>query len=245
MSDIKTLKSCLPKESLKVSSPFSDYVWNMHGGDWWETTERDTAVFGEFGEDELETLIKCSQFIQAEGIRYALQANLRRAMQNCGSIIWQFNEPWPNVACTSLTSYPLMPKLAYYFTKDAFASEYVSLKYAKLIWENGEKFSAEVFAFCEKGEKAGTVCLEITDTKGKLLFEKEWQAKANLSVSLGEIKFSIPQELKGGFLVKTYWKGENSLKNEYLMLVLDSNTKLCDKNTVTDYVERYLKNLSF
>ena len=245
MSDIETLKNCLPKESLKVSAPFSDYIWNMHGGDWWETTERDTSIFGEFKEDELETLIKCSQFIQAEGLRYALQANLRRAMQNCGSIIWQFNEPWPNVACTSLTSYPLIPKLAYYFTKDSFASEYVSLKYRKLCYENGEKFTAEVFAFNEIGTKNGTVCLEITDICGNLLFKKEWQTKANLSVSLGEIEFVIPEDLSGGFKVKTYWEEENSLKNEYLMLIKNNETGFCNKKTVTDYVERYLKNLSF
>ncbi len=243
MSGMETLKSCLPQDSLRVSAAFSDPMWNWHGGDWWDTTQRDSAIFGEFKEDELETLIKCSQFIQAEGIRYALQSNLRRAMQNCGSIIWQFNEPWPNISCTSLTSYPLIPKLAYYFTKDSYAGEYVSLKYSKLCWQAGETFNAEVFAFCEKGVKEGTVLCEISDTGGNILFKKEWQARASMAVSLGEIKFEIPKDLKEGFTVTVCWQEENSLKNEYLMLIPEISDGKCSKKAVTDYVDRYFENI--
>lgn len=240
MSDIETLREILPEESVKVKPPFSDYIWNMHGGDWWDTQERDTEIFGKFEEDELETLIKCSQFIQAEGIRYALQANLRRAMQNCGSIIWQFNEPWPNVSCTSLTSYPLRPKLAYYFTKAAFSSQYASLKYDKLCFRSGEFFKASVYGFNEFGENKGAVCCEITDTSGNILFKEKWQIKAELSVKAGDIEWQIPQNISGGFLVKVYWEENDTALNEYLFLIKDSNG-LCSKTVAANYYDKYFK----
>ncbi len=238
MSDMETLKDCLPPESLRVPSPFGDYIWNMHGGDWWDSVERDSGLFGPFAENETETLVKCSQFIQAEGIRYALQANLRRAMKNCGSIIWQFNEPWPNVACTSLTSYPLRPKLAYYFTKDAFSSCYASLRYDRLCWDHGEIFAAEVFAFNEIGTRSGTVVTEITDRAGTILYRSEYAVTASLACKAGEVKWEIPKTISGGFLVKTYWSEDDTALNEYLFLIKDENG-LCCKKTVADYYDKH------
>ena len=52
--------------------------------------KRDMQVFGNF--QRLEDYIFASQFLQAEGIRYAVEANRRRAYQNSGSIVWQANE---------------------------------------------------------------------------------------------------------------------------------------------------------
>lgn len=242
MSNIDVLQSFLPQETLEVKPPHTDILWDMHGGDWWDTQERDSEIFGKFEPNELETLIKCSQFIQAEGIRYALQANMRRAMQNCGSIIWQFNEPWPNVACTSLTSYGLKPKLAYYYTRDSYRMQYASLKYSKLCWFTDEVFKAEAFGFNELDEKSGTVKCTIADTSGTLLYEKEWHLTVQFAVKAGEIEWKIPNNLRGGFLVKTEWitsdSNEKCTSNEYLFLIKDSKTGLCEKQTAVQYYDR-------
>ena len=55
----------------------------------------------------LEAQIARSQFIQAEGLRYAIEANRRRAFNNSGSIIWQIHEPYPNISCTSMVDFSI------------------------------------------------------------------------------------------------------------------------------------------
>ena len=49
--------------------------------------------------------MRCSQYMQAEGLRFILEADRRRAFVNSGTIIWQLNEPWPNSSCTNLVDY--------------------------------------------------------------------------------------------------------------------------------------------
>lgn len=130
---LSSLKKFLSPENLKVDTAANNPVWRFHG-EWWDTyQERERVFFGDFEEDDLETLIKCNQFFQAEGLRYGLEANRRRAFRNCGSIIWQFNEPWPNVFCTSIVDYYATPKLAYYAATEAFASRTVLLGYSNIL----------------------------------------------------------------------------------------------------------------
>ncbi len=150
MASVKTLKTFLSEEHLKPTTMAIDHVWRHHG-EWWDTAWRDKDIFGEV--TTLEQQVARSQFIQAEGLRYAVEANRRRAFQNSGSIIWQVGEPYPNVSCTSLIDYTLTPKPVYYQIAKAFAPLNVSLKYDKLIWEAGEMVSAEVYISLDGEER--------------------------------------------------------------------------------------------
>ena len=138
MSNIESLRTILSPANRKVTTVAENYVWRHHG-EWWDTYEyREKPIFGELEEDEFELFVMLSQYMQAEGIRYAVEANRRRAWRNCGSIIWQFNEPWPNVSCTCLVDYYMQPKFAYWFFRDALKGFHISMRYDKLVWKEGE-----------------------------------------------------------------------------------------------------------
>jgi beta-mannosidase len=142
MTCLDSLKKFLSEENLKPTDMQENFVWRHHG-EWWDVAFRDKAIFGE--SETLEQMIARSQYVQAEGLRYIIEANRRRAFRNSGSIIWQINEPYPNVSCTALIDYYMQPKPVFWQVAKAFAPLNVSLKYDKLIWGKGEEFTAEVY----------------------------------------------------------------------------------------------------
>ena len=147
MNPLSSLKTVLSAENLKVQS-MGNTVWRFHG-EMWDTFFRDRELFGPLPETALEEFILSSQAVQAEGLRYALEANRRRAYQNVGSIIWQLNEPWPNVSGTNLVDYYGTPKLAYYAVAQAFRPAYPNLAYDKWLFEPGEAAALRLFMTAE------------------------------------------------------------------------------------------------
>ena len=107
----------------KISS-----VNHHHGEHWWHSYRRDKNIYGEF--ECANDYILYSQWTQAEGLRYVIEAERRLAPYASGSMVWQINEPWPNCDCTNLIDYFGNPKMAYYWVKKAFSHSDVSLKYS-------------------------------------------------------------------------------------------------------------------
>ena len=122
---------------------------------------RERPIFGEL--DDLEELVKLSQFMQAEGLRYAIEAHRRRSgtskpyrpdgtepvfvfpyQRNIGAIVWQCNEPWPCVSCTCMVDYYGEPKLAYDFYRDAERPLHLSLRYGKLLQKQTINFKGGI-----------------------------------------------------------------------------------------------------
>ncbi|MHA1228837.1 MAG: glycosyl hydrolase 2 galactose-binding domain-containing protein, partial [Candidatus Hodarchaeales archaeon] len=60
-----------------------------------------------------------TQAAQAFGMKYAIDIWRTRKWDMAGSLIWQFNEPWPTI-CWSLIDYYNNPKMSYWFVKRAF-----------------------------------------------------------------------------------------------------------------------------
>jgi beta-mannosidase len=203
MSGYESLERFLGKTHLKVTNMTDDLVWRHHG-EWWDTLARDTEIFGEI--KDLKFFTKASQFIQAEGLRYALEANRRRKYENSGSVIWQFNEPWPNVSNTCLVDYDKTPKMAYYWVRKAYNGVFASLSYSKLNWKTDEEFQAEVFLHNSFDQRMIEMDLTILDIKGNILYSKCLcnDTKSNLCSKLGEIgvKIKIPEVEHGIFLVR-------------------------------------------
>jgi beta-mannosidase len=150
----------------------SNIVWRHHG-EWWDTKDRDETIFGPL--DTLEDRITASQFLQSEGLRYALEANRRRAFHNSGSIIWQANEPYPNISCTSLIDYYLYPKPALTAVKSAFAKINPNLKYNALVYEEGDTLTCDVYITTDIPIDACTLTLDITnETTQNSLISKQY-----------------------------------------------------------------------
>lgn len=142
MANLDTLRQVLSPAHLHVTDMAHDAVWR-HLGELWDTYDRTVSIFGSLDREDLETFVQLSQYIQGEGLRYALEANRRRAFQNSGSIIWQYNEPCANVSGTYLEDYFGRFKLAYWFVRDAFRTLTPSLRYEKLLWHVGDSFSLQ------------------------------------------------------------------------------------------------------
>lgn len=143
MTNYGTLEKIIGKEHLHTNAgnTFGNPVW-YHHHDGWDTYLRDSALFGQM---ETGDYIRASQFIMAEGLRYAYESCRRRAFVNCGAFAWQLNEPWPNSACTNIIDYYGNPKLAYYFIRDALKPVHVSMEYGSLVYKPGEEFKGRVF----------------------------------------------------------------------------------------------------
>lgn len=88
-----------------------------HLGAWWNNAPLVQELFGGRIED-VEAMRRCSQWLQYEGLRYAVEATLRRG---AGTIPWQLDEPYPNAWCTSALDYRGDPKPAYWGVARAYA----------------------------------------------------------------------------------------------------------------------------
>jgi beta-mannosidase len=87
-----------------------------HLGAWWNNAPLVQEAFGgRIG--DVETMRRCSQWLQYEGLRYAVEATLARG---AGTIPWQFDEPYPNAWCTSALDHRGDPKPAYWGVARAY-----------------------------------------------------------------------------------------------------------------------------
>jgi beta-mannosidase len=129
------LRRILPEEAMWPVNKSNEYYY--HRGAWWINDVQLQKMFG--GKiASLNTMIKVSQYSQFEGLRYALEANIRRASRNSGAFPWQFNEPYPNCMCTNQVDYYGNPKPAWYAMKGAYRSLYPSLSFeSALLGESG------------------------------------------------------------------------------------------------------------
>lgn len=236
LNNLSALKTILKEENLKVVSPGNNYTWRHHG-ETWETLNRDRAMFGDF--DTIEDYVLASQYIQGEGLRYALEANRRRAYRNSGSIIWQVNEPWVNCSCTSLVDYYGTPKLAYYMVQKAFQQVDPSIRYDKLTWNPDENVSFDFYVTSDLDVAPAEATLRVLDDNGNCLLEKKATvevgdgrsvlAEAGLSVPMGSNHaLTVEMEVTAGG--KTYTSST---------LLLARLGEACDLNAVRKYVEKY------
>ncbi len=222
MNDLTTLESILSKENLHVTDMEENPIWRHHG-EWWDTRERDSAIFGPI--TEFSAFIRCSRFIQAEGIRYGLEANRRRMFRNSGSILWQFNEPWPNVSCTSIVDYYNRPKPAYRALQMAYRPLHPSLKYDKLVYLPGDSFHSEIHVHNDAGGFDGSVRWAVRRADEDAVSEEmvreviPFHIGGNCSEMVGRIEWIVPG-LSQWFSVEIDLRiGDRVVSNRYVFLV--------------------------
>lgn len=247
MSNIESVRSVLSPANRKVTTVAENYVWRHHG-EWWDTyAYRERPIFGNLEgvtarpETDLEVLVNLSQYMQAEGIRYAIEAHRRRsataspariaggelteypAQKNIGSIVWQFNEPWPNVSCTCMADYYGNPKLAFLFYGDAQKPLHASMRYGKFLWKAGEVFEGTVFAHDDLNEGYDSVTAEASCGGAKLEGNK--------------ISFTVPEGADSFTVTVTLVKGGYTDRTVYLFLIGEMGS--APIQPVLDFVKEY------
>ncbi|MEK5465578.1 glycoside hydrolase family 2 TIM barrel-domain containing protein [Paenibacillus sp. FSL R7-0210] len=191
LSSLKSLEKFLGAAHRQLVSMENSAVWRHHG-EWWDTLSRDEEIFGSL--TDLAQFSVCSQWIQAEGIRFVLEANRRRKFRNSGSIVWQLNEPWPNVSCTNVVDYYGEPKMAYHWMKQAFRPLHVSLDYRSLLLTPGTGFQGDVYVHGWEGESCEADA-EVLDSAGRSLHRQHFitQGDRDRAVCAGTLKFTVPE----------------------------------------------------
>lgn len=200
VSAVKSLRKFLSPKQLKPTPMSGNVVWRHHG-EWWGTYFRDIELFGKI--DNIELFCSCSQWIQAEGLRFIVEANRRRKFHNSGSIIWQLNEPWPNASCTNLVDYFGECKMAYYWTKKAFAPLHISLSYERLDIPAGRYFSGKIYVHNTTKAKKVTVGIKLRNDKGCVLHEEQHKifVDENQSQAIKTLQFKVNEQFGRLFYV--------------------------------------------
>ncbi|MFD0584939.1 beta-mannosidase [Dactylosporangium darangshiense] len=67
----------------------------------------------------LEQYVDYSMACQAEGLKFGIEHYRRRQPHCSGTLIWQFNDPWPGLSW-SIVDHDLIPKAGFYFAQRAY-----------------------------------------------------------------------------------------------------------------------------
>lgn len=156
-------------DSLKYHKGF-DAAWTQ---DTWLTTKVVEQLFGKIS--SLDDFIWANQYLQAEGLRYLLQEIQRKHPSTSGSIIWCFNEPWPNAASSTIIDYFGNPKMSYYYVQKAFEPVNASLRYNSILLDRtfqGELWFRGIGRNCNDKYN---VEVSLVDQKGTALLIKEYE----------------------------------------------------------------------
>jgi beta-mannosidase len=195
-------------------------LWMHHGGDWWLKPESVAELFGPL--PDLATYVRASQHLQAEGIRYALEASRRRKWRCSGALPWQLNEPWPNAAGTSLVDYFGRPKSAYWALRRAYRPLHVSLSYPTLSWTAEGEFRADVWLHNSGAALALlNVAVTIAGLDGQVLYQESLAAEAPAGAAelAGDLRWRFPPAFAGIFVVcldLVDEEGQRRASNAYL-----------------------------
>jgi len=150
-------------------------LWCHHAA-WWIPGQAVRALFGEI--DDLGRFVQASQLVQAEALRYAVEANRRRWPRCSATLIWQLNEPWPNLACTSNVDYSGRPKWAYHAVRGAFAARHVSLRHEGLPLRPGAELAGEVFVHNDLPDAPpAEATWRVLDPRGEELASGAWSGR--------------------------------------------------------------------
>ena len=108
-----------------------------HLGAWWNNADFVQEAFGGRIED-VDTMRRASQWLQYDGLRYAVEAQRRRWPRCSGTLPWQFDESYPNAWCTSALDHRGDPKPAYHGVARAYRADHPSAQFATCAW-GGER----------------------------------------------------------------------------------------------------------
>ena len=235
ISGMRQLSKIFRPEDLHLDTSYHNRAWAHHSGGWDNYNTRERMMFGDLYDIPLSDYVKINQFVQAESLRYSIEANRRRQWKSVGQMTWQFNEPWPNAQCSNVLEYYGDKKLAYYFLRDAYASVLPSLKYKKLFYTAGETFEAELWLINDRPDAAFSIEYKVVTENGDVLTSgtMNGMAKEDLSFHAGTFSAALPHDLSGGFSVCLHTVcGDFDDTKEYLFLIADQTIPV--KLTVED-----------
>lgn len=111
---------------------------------WWIDLSHLQQWFGPL--KNLASIIQASQFIQWDGIRYLLESMRHAEHEKNGVLLWNFNEPYPNLCNTNVIDFFGETKPAYLALKHAFEPLHIAAEVPTITWGDKSHFTATLFA---------------------------------------------------------------------------------------------------
>jgi beta-mannosidase len=169
-----------------------------HLGAWWNNAPLVQECFGGRITD-VETMRRASQWLQYDGLRYAVEANMRRS-RSVGVLPWQFAESFPNAWCTAAVDWHGEPKPAYWGVARAYRGA-PSAQFATCAWGGEREVRARVH---------GDVAARLVNVDGTVVAE----ARGEIAAPTAELSEVFVLDLDG--------------RNRYVMTTADTLAPLLD-----------------
>jgi beta-mannosidase len=142
LTNLETLRQVMHEANLSIAE-LDNLTWRHLGASWWVKRDAWRAMLGEV--DSFEALVLATQQLQAEAVKYAIEANRRRLWESSGSLPWMFNEPYPMAANTSAVDYYGRPKPLYEAVKCAYEPLHVSAQFDTQTWADKDEFTTGIW----------------------------------------------------------------------------------------------------
>lgn len=167
-----------------------------HLGEWWNNEPLVQQSFAHRLGD-VAAVRRASQLLQATGLRYAVEADRRRAPRCSMVLPWQLAESFPNAWCTAVVDHLGEPKPAYHAVARAFADDRVSLRVDRGAWA-GAAPAVEPWLWSVGGVAAGSsLRVRLVDHDGKPLEAWEWEHLPEVSApraSVDVVAGRVPED---------------------------------------------------
>lgn len=223
-ASVELLKMIIPENELFPPKPGTS--WESHHafkawqGDTWLMKDLLESYFGKA--DNLETLVKQSQWLQCEGYK-CIYEEARRQKPVCSMALnWCYNEPWITAANNSLINYPNQPKPALYAVGNSCRPFLASARILKFSWTEGEAFSAEIFILNDLYEnipQGGIVSIKLR-ADGKEIILQRWEfgkAESNKNIEGPAVQTILPQWNTDRFELILEVNGNDRFSSRYLL----------------------------
>lgn len=191
--------------------------------------------------DDIETIVRLSQWTQAEAYRFAYQAARRRKWHRSLMASWTFDEPWPNSAQGCILDFYGLAKMAFYWVKQSLQMVDVSLSYSDVWQQAGRPLNAHVWVDNEHEYGFNfSHSIEYFTPDGALdvsehttTYESSASVGAADHVNLGQPEFIIPPQLVGNVLIARVsvfdTAGERLATNDYHFAIVNTSAHEAQK----------------
>lgn len=229
VSNLDVLKSFIPEHEL--FPPKEGDTWSTHHGfgAWRKSSWIEMETFRNyFGEPQsLEELVKYSQLLQCEGLKFIYEEARRQKPYCSMALNWCFQEPWPTAANNSLINWPNEKKSAYYHVANACRPVLASVRIPKFVWRENEDFAFDLFLLNDSYnliEKVKiTVFLQYDDRKVELLAWDCPGAEPFKNIQGPTMHFRIPSMKSNLFTVRVKVDGHPEFESVYKLLYKGEN----------------------
>jgi beta-mannosidase len=168
----RVIDAVIPPDHRRLPT-HADPVWD-HLGRWWNNEPLVRQSFGG-ALSTVDDMIRASQFLQADGLRYAVEAHRRRAFASVGVIPWQFNEPVPNAWCTAAVDHTGTAKPAYHWVGRAYRPRHVCAKLDRQAFAGHDTIEAAVWFWSDEPVSGPVpVRARFLDLAGTVLVERSF-----------------------------------------------------------------------